>query len=249
MGADDIDLMIYGHAVRLRVQDPESRAALVTEFDGRPSDGSLQTAFVSSVPAGSSKLHVVVDRSGFVLGRTRRAAEAHGILRRHLDVFAPAPIGGFRIQMRALLSDAGTAVLAGFPLFTEPAPVERRLSRAGHRLVDRLVVDVSFDDPSEPSLLPQTDPPAETPPSEGHGAIPEHETPIVAMLVAGDPRTPATTPQYVTMFAEATTDALPRSERIAAAQWLARLPIQVVASDRRAARYEALQGIARLEPT
>lgn len=236
-----IDLTVHGRTVRVTVDDDRSRDALAEDFDGRVTEEPGVTAFAVRAASGSSRLHVVMDRSGFVLGRTRSGDEALGILRRHLEAFAPPPPGATRFTLRALLGDDGTALLAGFPLFTEPAPVERRLSREAFRLVDRLSVDVGLDDSATPRLLPSTAPATDATPCVGHAASPNRTAPIAAILLPGGPQ-PATAAQVVTILAEVSRGDGSHQARLESAEALGRLPIRMVATDRRSARYEALAG-------
>ena len=87
---------------------------------------------------------MVLDRSGLVMGRTRSADQCAGILTRLLDSFSPARTESVRFRFRVLLDRNDEAVVAAFPLFIEPALVERRLQRVGFRMVDRLHADIGF---------------------------------------------------------------------------------------------------------
>lgn len=97
-----------------------------------------------------------MDRSGFVLGRTRTAAECLAILVRQFGGFSPPAPETVRFRLRVLVSDTGQVLLAGFPLFTEPAPIERRLQRKGFRIVDRLHADVGVSENGDPFIAPPT---------------------------------------------------------------------------------------------
>lgn len=138
--------------IPLRLGDQD----LTVEFTNRAMAEQVQAALSSHVvrhdaevsfrveQAGRrSRLHVILDRSGFVLGRLRTADQAVAVLVRHLSAFCPTPVGTTRLSgVRALVNDDGGAVLAMWPILTEPALVERRMARTTFRMVDRLAVDV-----------------------------------------------------------------------------------------------------------
>jgi hypothetical protein len=142
---DLIDLDIARRRVRVLSEVPEAtealNAALIHHLVPEPGEPS----FVLKEPDRPGGLCVLLDRAGFVLARSRTFEDIVAVLLRHLGVFLAPPPGTTRLSMRTLLADDGTATLVGFPLFSTPPVVERRLQRVGQRIVDRLVVDVRSD--------------------------------------------------------------------------------------------------------
>lgn len=145
MRTDLIDVDIAGHQIRVLCEVPQAttvlRGALSEHLLGEPAE----PGFVLKQPDRPGGLHVLLDRAGFILARSRSWEDCVAVLARHLGVFLPPHLGTVRLAMRVLLGDDGRATLVGFPLFSTPPVVERRLQRVGQRIVDRLVVDVHPD--------------------------------------------------------------------------------------------------------
>ena len=145
MRTDAIDLEIFGTRLRVICEDQRGvgvlRSALAEHLIGEPAP----LGFALRAPKGRDHLYVLLDRSGFVLGRSRSADECLAVLAGQLGVFVPAPIGTTRLRMRALVGENSEAVLAPFPILASPPMVERRLDRAKHRMIDRLAIDVTSD--------------------------------------------------------------------------------------------------------
>lgn len=240
MRADSLDLELFGRRLRIIVEHPESRKALKSELAEFIADEVAPTGFVMKLPQGTTKFHVLLDQSGFVLGRTRSAAECLGILRRHLEAFAPAQSNVVRFKMRSLIGDDGNAVLAGFPLFTEPAPIERRLNREGFKIVDRLYTDVRITAGAAHLEGPSWRISTEELSCLGHATTLKKPAVVEAVLLPGD--SAPTFAQSVSQLASVASRSGSLHERLNAAESLAALPIRVVSPNDRARRYAALVG-------
>lgn len=239
MRADAIDVSLFGRSLRIVVEHRESREALKADLEEFLSDDAAPTGFVMKLPQGTKKFHVLLDRSGLVLGRTRNPAECSEILRRHLEALAPAPPNTVRLQVRSLIGKRGNAVLALFPLFTQPPPTERRLDREGFRIVDRLNVDLRIE-PSGPATVEQ---PTWQLSSDrmgclGHAGTDGYPAFVEAVLIPGD-STPSHA-QVVFQLASAVAQGVPLEDRVTAAERLAALPIRHVSLGERSDRYAAL---------
>lgn len=143
-----MDLQFDQSAFRVTVSDSSAMKAVRERFADHVVElepqllESVPLAFEVRAPSGPGRLWMVVDRSGFVLGRLRTMDEAIAVLTSHLGVFERPGSGAARLRMRAVLRSDNTAALVGFPLMVDPAPVERRLARVGAAIVDRVAVDV-----------------------------------------------------------------------------------------------------------
>lgn len=144
-----LDLSIAGRAVRVMCADDDLLAAVRAGLAGCVTSTKAPLGFVLQVPTTRTRLYVLTDRIGVVLGRTRDRDHALAMLAGHLDAFQPAPDGAMRLQARAVILSDGAAVLAPWPLLVAPPVSEHRFERIGCRVVDRLWVDV---DPAAPAL-------------------------------------------------------------------------------------------------
>lgn len=235
-----MDLELQGTRVRVVVEDVEARTALKSIFATSMIDEPAAIGFVLKRGSGSSGLHLLVDRTGFVLARTRSATDGLLVLIRHLNSFVPPTAGAVRYRMRTLVNDRGMAVLAAFPLFTEPAPSERRLERYGYRIVDRLHVDVNNDGSGHSWIAPST--PASAPifgTVQGHVEMPDKSTAIRALLIPTDTRlSRAETVLQVAASAIDTSD--PASILAHAEGLVTAAPVRPASIDGRTAPYDAL---------
>jgi hypothetical protein len=235
--ADAIDLDLFGHQVRVVVEDTRSREALASELREFIIPEPAITGLVMKLPNAESSFHVLLDRSGLVLGRTRSADECLGVLGRYLASFAPPPTNATRHRMRALVNSEGEAVLAVFPLFAHPPVVERRLEREGFRLIDRLAVDVQLDKFERPSLaLPTWVPGVGTDGCPGHAGIVRTPIRIEAILV------PDELTSRAMLVAELASSSLggPVGTVLDRAELLSELPTRTVDVASKSSRYSAL---------
>lgn len=202
------------------VEDHATLNKLRARLDPYVVDGPCPVGFVIKADSGSGKLSLLLDRTGFILGRSRKPDDCLEILVRHLGGFSPPPPGAVRLRMRALLGPDGSAVLAEFPLFTSPAAVERRLKRVGYRIVDRLLADVTAE-PDGRCRLETTEWTYASPEFlvAGHAEVPSSPTAVSALLLTGDSHSTeaAKISRLARMFVGATGDVadLNRAERLA----------------------------------
>jgi hypothetical protein len=238
--ADAIDLDIAGTRIRVICQDSGALAEFRSAMADHLIDEPAPVGFAMCAPAGANKLHVVVDRSGFVLARVRRSDECLAVLGSHLAALLPPPAGTLRLQARAILRDDSTAALAAFPLAFHQPLIERRLVRSALRVVDRLVVDIDSDmtlrmAASAWSGLSGLPVPA------GHAPAPVEPTPIRVVLVPQLEPTEPTQADLVAFLAAVTSSGASRAERLALAEGLLRERLAVVRLDDPTALYAALQ--------
>lgn len=141
-----MDLDIFGAGVRVLCDEAGAAETLRTRLADHVSAAPAAPSFVIQSPERGRRLHMLLDRSGFVLARSTDVAGCVESLLAHLGAFVPVPDDVFRIHStRALVGENGDAVLMMFPLGSSPPLVERRLLRAGFAVVDRLVVDLHGD--------------------------------------------------------------------------------------------------------
>lgn len=140
--ADALDLAIGGHRLRVFLPDSDGRNLLVDALADVVVDEPAPPAFRVKPPTGKDGFHVLIDRSGFILARTRTSEGCLAVLGSLLANFQLPPEGCIRLPLRAVASEDGV-VLAAFPLFTTPPLVERRLERFGYAVIDDLAVNVS----------------------------------------------------------------------------------------------------------
>ena len=237
MRVDALDLGIHGNRIRVICDDAAGvkrcRSALAAHLVDEPAP----PGFVVQGPKKAGDLHVVLDRSGLVLGRARSFDECLSILLSHLGVLISPPAGTIRLRMRALLNANG-AVLASFPLFTHPPFIEGRLERVSYRMLDRLAVDLT---PSNGLLLSR--PPwaqlPDAPNVRGHSTAGDEVMNVTAVMVPKLFASGPTKAQLITNLACAVLG-LPHHEAIETAERLATIPLIEVDIDPRTPPYKAL---------
>lgn len=195
--------------------------------------------FVLQAPNNHSKLHVLLDRSGFVLARTRSVEDCVAIVVSHLAVFLPQPPETIRLNMRALVNQDSEVTLACFPLFVDPPLTERRVERTSHRIIDRLAVDLNLDGtlqmtPMQSSISSS----ARTTP--GHTPAPLKACNVVATLLPQSSVEPPSVAAAVALLAASMSTGT-RIQRIALAERLTMKSLRPVQIMDRSARYAALQ--------
>ena len=194
------------------------------------------------MPTGTTKFHVLMDRSGSVLARVRSSEEGLAALGSHLAGLMPLPAGTIRISARAFLTDESTAVLAAFPHFIRDPVVERKLEQASLRLVDRLVVDVR---PDTTMVMSPTPWPAlsDLPAAVGHAPAPIAPTAIRTVIIPPLPL-PYDKPSQadvVSFLAAITGAGAPRADRLELADRLAATDVVTVPPGDHAALYATLR--------
>jgi hypothetical protein len=237
-----IDLEIHGSPVRIVCSDPDGAMLLRHALADHVVSREAPLGFKLEGPSEAGRLAVLTDRCGFVLARTRHVEQALAILGGHLSALLPALPGTVRFKMRAAVSTAGTAALAGFPLLTTPPVVERRLEGSGWRILDRLTVEV---DPVAAKLR-MPDVPwkelAALDPGPGH-ILPEGRVDAIRLLLvpALAPDATPSTATVVHTLAGAVVGGADRQASLTAAECLAdAVPHHFVAFDQRSAIYDAL---------
>lgn len=246
MGDDDpvrvdaIDIESHGHRRRVLVDEPDARAVLGAAFADVRIDEPSPVEFVVRAPQGTSKFYLVLDRTGFVLGRTRTVEEALTIVSRHLVAQAPPAPGSIRCRFRTVLTGDGRAVIAGFPLFTEPAPIERRLQRERSALVDQLHVDLSVTDGRIRAVPPSSANPFDGVETLGHAPLPDGGVDVRGLLLPGgaSPSRAEAVLQVLQSYADLSGD---RSLLLERAEQIASLPTIGVTDRTRHDRYDALK--------
>lgn len=238
MRTDPIDLEIAGSLIRVICRSPKASTILRSALEDHLVDEPATPGFVLNEPERGGGFHTLLDRSGFILARTRTPDESVAILGSHLAALLPPPAGTVRIRMRALLRSDGAVVLAAFPLFTVPPVVERRLERSDHRLIDRLAVDMASDGcllmtPMPWSLL-------STDHGSGHAQVPDGPLKVHATLVPMDSSTVPSLAGVVAFLAREISPLATRQERLSIAERLASNVVLPVDLESRSARYEAL---------
>lgn len=101
--------------------------------------------FVLTKPLPQQQFYVIKDRSGYVLGRSRRLEPAVAVLSSHLAALRSSPPNAVTARLRAVVSDRGTVTCFAWPLLFSPPAVERRLHAIGQRMLDQLVVHIDRD--------------------------------------------------------------------------------------------------------
>jgi len=237
---DAIDLDIAGRRVRVVCEDPAGISLLSSALADHLVAEPAPVGYSLQVPAGNKKLLVVLDRSGFILARTKTIEEGVAVLGRHLGALLQPPKGTIRIRARVLVGGDNRLVLAGFPLFVEPTVVERRLERASHRMVDRLVADLHPDGTLQMSAAPWLaltglrDVP-------GHAPALFEPTELTRVLLPRTGNEDSSRASVVSFLAAAMSPAASISDRFALAERLSEKCVGVPLGDR-AARYAALPG-------
>lgn len=240
MRTDAVDLDIHGTAIRVICEDRPVLVRIRSALSDHLIDEPAPAGFVVQIPTGTRRLHVLLDRSGFVLGRTRTIEECLAILGSHLAALIPPPPGTVRIRLRALLGEDSTVTLAGFPLFTDPPLIERRLEQTSTRIVDRLAADVSDNNTLEMAQAPWHDL-AALPDVRGHTSTLTGPLPVKRVLIPGVAFAEPTKAQAVTFLADAIPSTASRLSRIESAERLAVTSVEVVSLVDAKARYLALR--------
>jgi hypothetical protein len=131
--------------LRVLCEDPTVGAELAQQFSAFVVDEPAPIGLVLKAPSEPGSLWLVLDRSGFVYGRCRRADDAGRILRSLLTSFEPSSPEVYRLRCRAFVASDGRMTVSLFPLFVTTPPIERRLERLGLAVYDRLAVDLGRD--------------------------------------------------------------------------------------------------------
>ena len=243
MRTDALDLEIGDTQLRVICEDQDGVALLRTALKEHLVVEAAPLGFVLRSPQNSDRFFVLLDRSGFVLARSRTLDESLAILASHLAVFQPSPSGTTRMKMRALVSDDSTAVLAQFPIFVSPPLVERRLGRTGHRIVDSLAIDVANDGSLQmsPAQWPDL---TRMPSPQGHASAPSEPHEIVAALALSPTNHPPSRGALTWMFATGMDGNSSRSERLTLAERLSGVRALPVLPAQGSSAYAALQVLA-----
>lgn len=237
MGTDTIDVEVGETRLRIISRAPELtdqlRAALVDQLV----DEECEPGFVVDHAATHGALFTLVDRTGFILARSRTVGGCRSAVLSHLAALLPPPDGTIPARMRALIRD-GQAVLAAFPLLTTPPVIERRLQRTGWGLVDRMIV----------TLTPESDLHlARTPWSMtsdrdialGHALEPDGPIEVARVLIPGGPGLQPSEAGVVAFLAALFDGSSSRDVRLDVAERLASRA-STVATDDAGALYAAL---------
>ncbi len=238
--ADAVDLDIAGTLVRVVCEDPAGVAVLRTALADHLVDEPAPLGFSLRVPAGMTKFHLLVDRSGFILARVGTIQEGLAVLGSHLASLIPPPPGTVRIRARVFLRDDATAALAAFPLVVSQPVIERRLQHASLRIVDRLVVDLRLDTHLVMSAAPW---PAlrDLPIAPGHARAPAEPTPIDTVLIPRLSRDAPSQADLVAFLAAVTCSGASRADRLALAESLTAKRVAVVPVDDPSVMYAPLR--------
>ena len=182
VGAGRINLRIGEQNIGVACQDPTGEAAIRATFVDLLTNDEAEIGFLLSCPEDRDGLHVLSDRTGYVVARLRTMEQALMTLGQHLSVFLAPPLDSFRLQLRALVSTTDEVTLFPWPLLYTPPLIERRLQKTGHRVIDRLVADV---DGAGASLVASR---LATPdleigePAVGHRGPPDSPLPITSVM-------------------------------------------------------------------
>ncbi|MFT4866772.1 MAG: hypothetical protein ACI9N0_002900 [Ilumatobacter sp.] len=237
--ADAVDIEIADTRVRVVCEDPAGVALLRSALAHHVVDEPAPLGFALRVPAGTTKFHVLFDRSGFVLARVRTTEEGVAVLGSYLAGLAPPP-QAVRIRGRAFLSDDSTAALATPPLFLNQPVVERRLARISLRAIDRLTVDVGPDMVMVASTTPWPNL-RDLPTAVGHAPAPGEPMPIGNVLVPQHGSAEPSRAMVVAHLAAATCSGASRADRLEFAERLSAHNVRFVAVGDLAAHYAALR--------
>ena len=143
-------MKIGSHKIAIACDDPSGTKLLRFSLSDHLREAEFPLGFVLSKPNASQKYFVVKDRSGYVLGRSKRLTEAIAVLSGHLSAFLPEPPNSVRLNLRALVSRQGSVICFAWPLFFAPPVTERRLHKMGYSVMDTLAVDI---DPTSGRLM------------------------------------------------------------------------------------------------
>jgi hypothetical protein len=244
---DAVDLDIFGNRIRVICENETEANRLKTDLRNHVINDPVPVGFIMKPPQRDSKLHVLLDRSGFVLGRSRTAGESLTILKEHLGVFVSPPPTTVRLRMRAFLGSDGSVVVVDSPLPQNPPVAERRIQREGYQIIDRLVIDINPDRGLDitPAFWPVSDRSAIV----GHAETMQAATPISGVLLTSANAIAPTKACRVAHFAARISSASSIEARLDAAEWLASLPTAYVAPDDPSAIYIALNDLRASQPT
>ena len=128
--------------MRVACADRNGAARLRSALADHLIDELAPPGFLLSSPSGADGLHVLTDRSGYVLGRARTIDQGLAILAGHLTCFLPPAPGRARFRLRALVGPGEQLSLVVWPLLAVPAMVERKMERTRRRLGDWLVSEI-----------------------------------------------------------------------------------------------------------
>ena len=220
--------------------DPQHVQVVRELFADALIDEPAPLAFALQRPKRDSKLFVVLDRSGFVLGRTRSIDDCVSILAEHVGAWLRPPAGTTRLRVRALQrTDGAGAVLAAVPLFTEPPAVERRLDGLGFGLLDRHVVDL--DSEGRLWMTPSRWRTEAATPIQGHAQTAVDPVPVDRLLVPMHGHVDLSPAQVVAQLAAAVGPNVTGSSRLSSAEALVdRVTVVGVDLEDRGAPYRAL---------
>lgn len=245
MRAETLNLDLDGSRVGIIIEGASDLGMLREALAEHLVDSSAPIGFRISAPNRPRHYYVLMDRSGFVLGRSRSIDECIGMLASHLAAFLEPPADTVRLRMRALITAESRAVLAGFPLFTTPPVTERRLERTPYRLIDRIAVDA--DREGNLGLAPLPWPTlAGLPIPGGHANFGSSPAQIDAVLVPTGHNEETSRAAAVVFLAEAGSPHLSIEERVDFADVLTerRQLIPVTVQDR-STRYRVLNELGR----
>jgi hypothetical protein len=220
---EPIDLDLFGRRVRILCDDVVATQALRTALDSYVVNSPGPLGFVVRSPKRGQRLWVLLDRSGFVLGRSRDVENCLAMLGSHLSVFCPPHPGTVRLRWRALIDSDDAVLLVAPPILMTPPLVERRLARTGHRLLDQLTVDV---DAASGELKLRTVPLSglhRLDPGLGHASADERPRQIRTLIAPTGENygTSLSTAQLVQFLADTAIPSTSRELRITAAERLA----------------------------
>ena len=240
MGIGVLDLDIFGTRIRVLCEDAAAVAVLHTALAEHLISEATPHGFSVKVPQRTNGLHVLMDRSGLILGRTQTIEECVALLGSHLAALVPPPPGTTRVRMRALVREDLTAVLACFPVFAAPPLVERRLDRAHYRIIDRLAVDLSPEGGLRMTATPWPALAELHHSVPGHAPAPDVDASVTGILVPSVGPEPPSTAGLVSFIAGSVSPGISHAERISFAEQLASFPVVTVESGNRSAAYLAL---------
>ena len=239
MRADAVDLDIFGNYVRVICAAESEATQLRSDLSGHAVGGPVPVGFIMRPPQPNSKLHVLLDRSGFVLGRSRTSEASLSILKEHLGVFVPPPSTTLRLRMRALLGDDSEVVLVDASLLSTPPVAERRIRREGFQIIDRLAIDI--DPSSGLELMPTPWAALSRADRVGHAETPRAPAPVSGVVVTSSSAEAPTKASRVARIAANFSSKSTISTRLDAAEWLASLPSAHVSFNDPAGIYPALR--------
>lgn len=240
MGATTLNLDIFGSRIQVICEDPDGVDLLRSALSAHLVEEEAPLGFVVRPPRAGSRLHVLLDRSGFVLGRTRSTEEALNLLGSHLAVFVPPPSDTIRIRARALIGQDSSAKLAIFSLFTDPPLIERRLTRESHRIIDRLAIDITPEANLHMSPAPWPEL-ADLPTPDAHVPMAERGAAITGILAPQVGKQAPSGALVVSQIASALAPASTHVESLDMAELIRATRVTPVRIDDRSAQYRGLR--------